>query len=139
MLIRSLNKIPFNSQVSQYRQRGLRMSKRIRRDSHSGIILKLLLQKVQPQLEILYDIIIIGTPFIMLHIPSSQNLPILRLQYLPHLLLLTLRLFNVPSLEKTHLTVEKRTMSFLSIVTYCLSYSLTLPKHVLRCRKYLLN
>jgi len=82
---------------------------------------------MQTQLKILNYIVVVGTTLVMFDIATTQDLPIFCLEQLLHFLLFGVWLLSVPSFEKTHLTVDKHAMSFLSAITLSLSDVFALP------------
>ena len=71
VLIRSLNKEPFNPKMRQNRKGRLRMPEGISRDRHPRVVIELLLEEMQPQFEVLDDIVIVSTSLVMLDVSSS--------------------------------------------------------------------
>lgn len=80
-------------------------------------------------MEILYDILEIGTSFVMLHIPTPNYLPILSLQQFLDLVPSSLILLSIPSLKEPHFTIKKRPMRILRSRSLNLPNFLTLRKH----------
>ena len=49
----------------------LRVSERVRRNSYSWVIIELSLQEVESEFEVFDNIVVVSTPFIVLHEPSA--------------------------------------------------------------------
>jgi hypothetical protein len=121
MFIRSFDEKSLNTQMSQNGQSCLWMSKGICWDCCLWSIVELIFQEVKASLEILDDVIVVGTTFIMLNKSSANNLPILSFQKILNFLFSLWILLIVPFLEKSHLTVEKWSVTFLTSFAICLS------------------
>jgi len=81
-------------------------------------------------LEILNNIIIVGTALIVLDEPSSNNFPILSIYQIFHHCFLLIRQLRIPPLKESHFTVEKWPMCFLSGWTLSLSESFAFCQHL---------
>lgn len=103
MLIRTFDKEALDSKMGKYGKGGLRMSKGISRYSCPGEVAKLFLQEVKTKLEVLNNVVVVGTAFVMLHVASAQYFPILSFQKLSNLSLDLFRLLDKPMFEKSHL------------------------------------
>ena len=106
------------------------MPKGISRNCHSREVIELLLQKMQSKFVIFDYIVVVGASFVVLHISSSQNLPVLRLQDSLHLFLILCILLDEPPLEEPHLRVEKGPVCLLRPIAHSFPQFLALPEYI---------
>lgn len=107
MLIRPLDKEPFDTQMCQNCQSGLGVAERVSRNGSFGRVIELVFQKAEPSLKVLNDIVIISATLIMFDKSSTNDFPVLGLQKASHFCFRLLVLLVVPFLKKSHLAVEK--------------------------------
>ena len=76
VFIRTFNKEAFNADVGQDSNSWLGMPEWIGSNGYFGGEVESLLQKVKPQLVVLYDILVVCAAFIMLHQATAHYFPI---------------------------------------------------------------
>ena len=125
--------------MSKDSQSALRMTKGISCYCHFWIIIKLCLEEMKPQLEILDDIIVVSTSLILLNISSTKNFPIFSFKQLLNFLPIFMLLFFIPSLEEPHLTIHKHPMRTLTSIGHSLPLLFAFPKHIFSNWKYIFD
>lgn len=85
---------------------------------------------MEPHLVVLNDVLVVGTPLVVLHVPSPHDLPILGLQQILHLRLHSLVLLTEPPLKETHFAVEERAVGLLGGVGPGIPESLATGEHI---------
>jgi len=116
--------------MRQNSQSTLRMTKRISRNSHSWIVVKLFFEIMKAQLKVLDNVIIVSTALVMLNVTSSKYLPILCFQELLYLLFILATLLAKPTFKEPYFAVEKGSMCLLSFVAHLLSKDFAIPKNI---------
>ena len=119
---------------------GLGMAKGVCRDGDLRHISEFSLEPMQSHLEVIDDLVVVGSCLVMLHKAPTENLPKSCLQNLLQCLsLVIVNSRSVPMFKESHFTVHEASMSPLVNIPVFLSPLLALVQHPQRSVEYLLD
>lgn len=114
------------------------MAEGVCRNGYLWEVTELLLQEVRPQLVVIYDVVVVGTGLIVLHVATAEDLPVLGLEELFDGVLPLNTLLLVPPLEEAHFAVHECPPSLLMHLAVFLPEILAGVEHIHRRVEYVL-